>query len=215
MDDGDDDSTNPYTTRDAFKGVNRKRLRGTLSIAMRVRSNQDTFESKGNPWTTTRADDYREREERVKLRQHQFEAYNGKLSAKDLSHVGQKPKPKEPWDFLSRDKPVHKPFDRPLTIREARQLDDWVDRRLGMTREELALPRQPRPKVDRKELSRQQRDFDKAEPRKSRKGLADFKRKRQTTATIKRITLLDDLHDHVRNRDPKRKDLGHFVKEEK
>jgi hypothetical protein len=59
-----------HQTRDSLTGVNRKRLRGTLRVAMGVKSNADIFESKGNPWRTTELEERRNAVERAKLEQH-------------------------------------------------------------------------------------------------------------------------------------------------
>jgi len=194
--------------RDAYSGLDRPRLRGTLQLNLgTMRGNQDIFEVKGNPWTHTPTDDYEERKLVAELNQHRFEAFNGKLSDRDKERKRQEPQLR---DFLSKDKPVHKPFDRPLTIREARQLDGWIEQRLGYDREEQAIKRQPRPFVDGKELSRQNKDIKAAQSRKSRKNLADFKRKHATTKIIKNILLLDAAHTNHNKETDDARDLGHF-----
>jgi hypothetical protein len=176
-----------------YTGFDRKGLRRTLRLTLgRFRSCQDNFEAKGNPWTTTRLDEYRQRKLEVEFNRHRFEAYNGILSEKDK----QRPKRRdnEPWDFTTKDRPVYGYFDRPLTKEEARQLDDWIEQRLGYTREQRALPRQQRPKVDGKELSRQNKA--RKEPRSSRtpEMLDEFNRKRRIANIIKAIKVLDEAH---------------------
>jgi len=182
-----------------YTGFDRKRLRGTLRLTLgRFRISQDAFEARGNPWTTTRLDEYRQRKLEAEYNRQRFEAYNGILSEKDR----QRPKRRdnEPWDFTTRDRPVYGYFDRPLTKEEARQLDDWIEQRLGYTRERLALPRQQRPKVDGKELSRQNKA--RQEPRSSRtpEMLAEFEQKRRITNIIKTIKVLDEAYNSQRKK---------------
>lgn len=196
--------------RDALTGINRRRLRGTLTAKMTMRTNQDMFERIGSPWTNTRYDESRKAEERATLHKHLHEAYNGKLSEKDLSHVGQKPKPPKPWDFLSKDKPVHIPFDKPLTIKQARQLDAFVSNRLNETREETALARQPRPKVDRKELSRQQRAIDNAKPSRTAEQTQLLLKRKRVTAIVKKLQLLAETEEKSEEVNERARDFKHF-----
>jgi hypothetical protein len=193
-----------------YTGFDRKRLRGTLRLTLgRFRISQDNFEAKGNPWTTTRLDEYRQRKLEAELNRHRFEAYNGILSEKDKKRP--KRKDNEPWDFTTKDKPVYGHFDRPLTKEEARQLDDWIEQHLGHTREQRALPRQQRPKVDGKELSRQNKA--RKEPRSSRtpERLAEFKRKRKIANIIKEIKLLDDAQNFKDESKEITINYGHFI----
>jgi hypothetical protein len=200
-----DNNNNDYT------GFDRKGLRRTLRLTLgRIRSCQDNFEAKGNPWTTTRLDEYRQRKLEAEFNRHRFEAYNGILSEKDKQRR-LKRKDNEPWDFTTKDKPAYGHLDRPLTKEEARQLDDWIEQRLGHTREQRALPRQQRPKVDGKELSRQNKA--RKEPRSSRtpERLAEFKRKRKIANIIKEIKLLDDAHNFKDESKEIAINYGHFI----
>jgi hypothetical protein len=187
-------NNNNNNNNNDYTGFDRKGLRRTLRLTLgRFRISQDAFEARGNPWTTTRLDEYRQRKLEVELNRQRFEAYNGILSEKD-KQWRPKRRDNEPWDFTTRDRPVYGHFDRPLTKEEARQLDDWIEQRLGYTREQRALPRQQRPKVDGKELSRQNKAG--KEPRSSRtpERLAEFKRKRKIANIIKAIKVLDEAH---------------------
>lgn len=62
--------TKQHITRDSLDGFNRSRLRGTLRIAMGVKSNADVFASSGNPWVSTPSEDRRHAAEQAKLKEH-------------------------------------------------------------------------------------------------------------------------------------------------
>jgi hypothetical protein len=63
-----------HTTRDSLDGIHRSRLRGTLRIAMGVKSNASIFESKGDPWETTPSQHRQDKVRQAKLEQHLREA---------------------------------------------------------------------------------------------------------------------------------------------
>lgn len=71
-----------YRQRDSLTGFNRTRLRGTLGLTMGVKSNADIFASKGDTWTSTRAEDRRAQVDRDLLEKHLREAKPNEIQFK-------------------------------------------------------------------------------------------------------------------------------------
>lgn len=63
-----------HKPRQSFDGIDRKRLRGTLTAKLGIVSNSDIFASKGNTWETTEAEQRRETIDRQNLERHLREA---------------------------------------------------------------------------------------------------------------------------------------------
>lgn len=111
-----------HIKRDSLTGFNRTRLRGTLRVAMGVKSNADMFASKGDTWDTTPQEKRRDALERNKLERVLATAHKEDET------------PYKPAPSRDPDNPVYKvvsPLAGPPTMKQQREIIAFVRDKLA------------------------------------------------------------------------------------